>query len=927
MWCPRRRWWKPISGRNSMLSVSNLSVWYGVTEVLRDVTFEVPEGKVVALLGGNGSGKTTILNTLTGLIRPRGGSISIAGEEIAGRPPDRIVKLGMAQVPQGREVFASMTVEENIDLGAVTRRDRKVVASDKVEIFTLFPALAKHRHKRAGSLSGGEQQQVAIGRALMCRPRPRHRRDDDRDDPDAPCARAHHSSRRAERRRRRGCRGERPCAAERRDRLSRAGQGADQQPRGARLLSRPLRPHGVSFPGRHWTEGRAGMMWLGVDVGGTFTDLVLYDQGTGALRIDKVPTTPDDPSRGILAGIARMGIDLATVARLAHGTTVATNTILERKGDRTAVLTTRGFRDVLEVGRGNRTVLYNIKATRPPSLIPRSRIFEVDERVLHDGTVRRAVEPEEIAVVAERLKSLGVEAVAICYLHAYANDANERATGEAIAKALPDAVISLSSDVLPEYREYERFSCTALNAYVAPRMRRYLGALQEKLRARGYRRPVDIMTSNGGTWPVSRIVEQPVRSALSGPAAGVIGALFVGRAAGYSNLITCDMGGTSTDTCLIKDGGFVMSTDGQLGAFPLRLQQIEINSIGAGAGSVAWLDAGRIISVGPRSAGAVPGPASYGRGGTEPTVTDANVLLGRLGTERPLGGEIRLDLGLARSAIGRIGQRVGIDERRMADGILALVVAKMTASIKEISIMRGHDPRDFALFAYGGAGPLHAAFVAAELGCPRVIVPPMPGNFSAFGLLVADVRHDYARTRVTATAELPFDELRGILAEMREEGRRRLAEEGFAPDDMRFEARLDMRYVGQAFELSVPVPEEASSMADIDAAFLAAYERRYAYAVAAPAEIVTFRLAAYGIIPKPVLPVARGVGAVAPSAEREIAFDGRLSATPVYDRGRLAAEARLDGPAVIEEPGTSTIVPPGFRAAVDGFGNLVLEQR
>jgi N-methylhydantoinase A len=423
------------------------------------------------------------------------------------------------------------------------------------------------------------------------------------------------------------------------------------------------------------------MQWLGVDVGGTFTDLVLYDQTTGALRTEKVPSTPADPSVGILAGIARLGLDFTNLAKFVHGTTVATNTILERKGARTAVLTTAGFRDVLEVGRGNRTVLYNIKATRPPPLVPRSLVFEVAERTFYDGTVARVVEPDEVARIAEQLAALGIEAVAICFLHSYANDANERATRDLIVSALPNAAVSVSSDVLPEYREYERFAATMLNAYVAPRMRAYLGALQAGLAERGYRHDIGIMISNGGTWPIPRIADSPVNSVLSGPAAGVIGAVRVGQAAGYDNLIAYDMGGTSTDTCLIKEGGFAISGEGRIGAYPLKLQQIEINSIGAGAGSIAALDAGRAITVGPRSAGAVPGPACYGRGGSEPTVTDANLVLGRLGSDRALGGEIRLDPTPAAAAIERLAAAVGLDQQRMAEGIIAIVVAKMTASI------------------------------------------------------------------------------------------------------------------------------------------------------------------------------------------------------------------------------------------------------
>jgi N-methylhydantoinase A len=673
--------------------------------------------------------------------------------------------------------------------------------------------------------------------------------------------------------------------------------------------------------------GRPAVLWLGIDAGGTFTDLVVYDQASGRLSINKVPSTPDDPSRAILAGIERLGIDLGRVVKLAHGTTVATNTILERKGARLAVLTTQGFRDVLEVGRGNRTVLYDIKAVRPPPLVPRSRIFEVGERTAFDGAVLTDIDRAGLAGIAERLVDLDMEAVAVCFLHAYANTANERTARDIVQAALPDLVVSLSSEVLPEYREYERFAATALNAYVAPRVGRYLGALEKRLRERGYRHEVTIMTSNGGAWPARRAAELPLSTVLSGPAAGVIGAAFIGAAAGVRNLIAYDMGGTSTDTCLIRDGAFGFSTDGQIAGFPLRLSQIEINSIGAGAGSIAGLESGRFLAVGPASAGAVPGPACYGRGGVEPTVTDANLLLGRLGTERLLGGEIRLDKSLAHAAIGRLGARLGLDAMRMAEGIVELVVARMTASIKEISIMRGHDPRDFALFAYGGAGPLHAAFVAQELGCRRVMIPPMPGNFSAFGLLVADVRHDYSRTRVLPTASLSFEELQAVLSEMREEGRRRLASEGFDERAMRFEVRLDMRYVGQAFELPVTLPEGASAMADIDAAFLAAYEKRYAYAIQAPTEIVTFRLAAYGAVAKPTLPGTAREGRLetAGAGEREVTFKGGAVTVPVYWRERLPPDAPIDGPALIEEDGSVTVVPPRCVARADRLGNLFLE--
>jgi N-methylhydantoinase A len=670
------------------------------------------------------------------------------------------------------------------------------------------------------------------------------------------------------------------------------------------------------------------MQWLGVDVGGTFTDLVIYDRTSGRVTVDKVPSTPHDPSEAIITGIERLGLDLRSVEKLAHGTTVATNTLLERKGGPIAVLTTRGFRDVLEVGRGNRTRMYDIKATRPKPLVPRSLVFEIDERTMVDGTVLRGVHVDEVEQVCARLKEADAQGVAICYLHAYANGANERQTKEIVARALPDAVVATSAEVLPEYREFERFATTAVNVYVAPRMGRYLRSLRDRLAKRGYDRPIAIMTSNGGVWPLERTAEFPVNSVLSGPAAGAIGAAYLGRAAGYGDLITCDMGGTSTDTCLLRKGQYVMATDGVVGTLPVKVLQIEINSIGAGAGSIASLDAGRFLNVGPRSAGAVPGPACYGQGGTEPTVTDANVVLGRLGTERPLGGEIRLDRERARAAVGELAGRLAMDEVRVAEGIIALAVTKMTASIKEISIMRGHDPRDFALFAYGGAGPLHAALIAAELGCGRVVVPPMPGNFAAFGLLVADVRHDYVRTHTVPAAALPFEELRRIVGEMRAEGRRALAEDGFAEEAMRFEARLDMRYIGQSFELSVELPEGAASMADVEGAFRRAYEKRYAYAVADPAEVVNFRVAAYGLVAKPDLPELGAGGSLerARTGERPVIFGAGALPTALYDRALLPPGAAFGGPAIIEEAGAVTAVPPGFCACVDAFGNLVLER-
>ena len=385
------------------------------------------------------------------------------------------------------------------------------------------------------------------------------------------------------------------------------------------------------------------MLWLGVDVGGTFTDLVLFDVAAGKLQVLKTPSTPSNQSQGILAGIARLGVEARKLGRMVHGTTVATNTALERDGARLAVLVTAGHKDVLVVGRGNRMAMYNIKAPPIRPLVPRSQCIEVQERLRVDGSVVRPLDETEVDAIAGRLAEEGVDAVAICFLHSYANPEHERRCAAIVAKRLPKATVTTSAEVLPEFREYERFTTTALNAYVAPRMRRYLGDLRGKLEEAGMSAPLAIMTSNGGSLPAPRVEAMPVLSMLSGPAAGVIAAAHVGSAAGYPDLITCDMGGTSTDVCLVRGGAYGMTTEGRVGAFPIKIRQIDINSIGVGGGSIAALGTGGYLTVGPRSAGAVPGPACYGRGGIDPTISDANVVLGRLGVDRPLGGEIALD--------------------------------------------------------------------------------------------------------------------------------------------------------------------------------------------------------------------------------------------------------------------------------------------
>ena len=671
------------------------------------------------------------------------------------------------------------------------------------------------------------------------------------------------------------------------------------------------------------------MYWIGVDVGGTFTDVVLYDDSSGELRVLKTPSTPSDQSEGILKGVAQLGIDAAKIVRFGHGSTVATNTALERNGARMAVIVTAGHRDILIVGRGNREAIYNIKGRQPESIVRRDHCFEVAERIGSKGEVLIPLDDRQLDDIIADVKRGGFEAVAICFLHSYANPAHEKRVAAKVRAALPQAAVTASHEVVPEYREHERFFTTALNAYIAPRMRRYLSGLRTKLAATGCKAGVAIMTSNGGVLPDRRIEELPALSMLSGPAAGVNAACFVGKATGFANLITYDMGGTSTDVCVIRNGEFGMTALGKVGAFPTKIQQIDINSVGAGGGSIASIGAGSVLTVGPRSAGAMPGPAAYGRGGSEPTVTDANVVLGRLGTEELLGGEIRLDRTKAETAVAALAARLKLTPIAMAEGILRIAVANMTAAIKEISVMRGLDPRDYALLAYGGAGPLHAVAIAEELGVKTVLVPPMPGNFSAFGLLVADIRRDFVQTRLTATASTTPAAIREVLAGLRSAADVELGEAGVPAGKRRYDASLDMRYLGQAFELSVPIPLDLASLDQIAAAFREVYAARYGHAVEGPTEIVNFRLAAWGQTDKPAWKPVDGQGRSLKTAKRgtrSVVFSGKAREVPVLVRASLPVNEKLAGPAIIEEPGSSTVVPQGWSARLETFGALVVER-
>jgi N-methylhydantoinase A len=673
------------------------------------------------------------------------------------------------------------------------------------------------------------------------------------------------------------------------------------------------------------------MFIVGIDVGGTFTDLTAIDDASGRVVVTKVPSRPRHEAAAVLEGLAALGIEPREVRRLVHGTTVGTNAVLERRGAPVAVLTTQGFRDLIEIGRTKRNIpaLFVPTFVRPKPVVERRRRFEVIERLAADGSVLRPLDPASVERALDAAVGSGAEALAVCLLHAYLNPAHERAIADIAKGRCPTVPVSCSADVVAEYREFERFSTTVLNAYLQPLMDGYLGGLEQRLRAVGYAHGVLTVASSGGMMTTETARRLPIKTIFSGPAGGVSQACFVGGVAGLRDLITYDMGGTSTDVCLVRDLTPLATSDGMVGAFPVKVPQIDMHTVGAGGGSLAWLDVDGSLQVGPRSAGANPGPAAYGLGGREPTVTDANVVLGRIGSARRLGGSITLEAARAHQAVAELADRTGgtLTVEALAEGIVRIAVARMTSAIREISIQRGHDPRDFTLVAFGGAGPMHALALADEIGILRVLVPRHPGNFSALGLLASDIKHDDVRTRVGPLRER-WALLPDLFADMEHGARRQLQLEGFAADRQRMRRSLDLRYRSQAFELNLDLGDEA--LAVVEAAFHARHQAMYGHAdPTAPIELVNARLSAYGVVAKPA--AARHEGGVAALDEalverRPVRFHGAAYACPVWERERLPADAELRGPAIVEEFGATTVVPPGWRGTLDAYGNLRLER-
>ena len=672
------------------------------------------------------------------------------------------------------------------------------------------------------------------------------------------------------------------------------------------------------------------MLVVAVDIGGTFTDLMGFDAATGRFAQAKSLTTPAQLVQGVVDCLAKSGLAPAAIAELIHGSTVAINTLIERKGAKTGLIVTSGTRDVYAIGRGNRPESYNLFFHRHRPLVSRRLTREVQERVLASGAEHEPLDRAGVAAACRFLAAEGVEAVAVCFLHSYANPEHEREAGAIVAATLPDAYVSLSHEILREYREFERTSTAAVNAYIGPKVGGYVENLRSSLGAIGFGGELSIMRSNGGVMTPELATKRPVAMMESGPVGGIIAAARVGEALGFPNVISFDMGGTTAKASLVRGGAPTMAAGYYVGGYasghPVMVPVIDLVEVGAGGGSIARIDEIGALKVGPQSAGADPGPICYCGGGTEPTITDANVVLGRLNPDDFLGGEMKLDGATARDGIAaKIAAPLKLDVIAAANAIIEIAIAKMSLAVREVSVEKGYDPRDFALVASGGAGPLHIMAIARELHVPTVIVPLFPSHFSALGMLLADERHDFIRTHFVDLERLDFAALARIHDDMVAEAEAALRQRAGA----RYETHLDIRYVGQEFTL--PVPVQIAQIRDADragirAAFDALYEQRYAHhSPDEPVELVNIRLAAIGQRPRLAFPRLEAGGAAVPERRRKVHLGGPAPVEcPVYRRAALPAGGRIDGPAIVQEHGTTTVLFPGDRLVVAPAGELVV---
>jgi N-methylhydantoinase A len=680
--------------------------------------------------------------------------------------------------------------------------------------------------------------------------------------------------------------------------------------------------------------------WLvGVDVGGTFTDFFAVSVIDGSLRYFKRPSTPHNPGEAIFTGLAEMceslAIEPADIDRICHGTTVATNALIQRRGGTVAMITTEGFRDLLEIGRQTRPHMFSLQLDQPAPLVPRERRFEITERIDARGEAIVTLDEDTVETAIAAVEASGAGACAVCGLFAFVNDAHERRIGELLCQRLPGMHVSLSSEVRREFREYERFSTTVLNAYLQPVMNDYLDFLQSRIAEFAPKAPVRIYQSSGGLMSVETAKAFPVRTALSGPAAGAVGAVFTARQVNRPRVITLDMGGTSADVALIRDYDAGVSTDRDVAGFPVRLPMVDINTVGAGGGSIAWFDPGGMLKVGPASAGADPGPACYGKGGKDAAVSDANLVLGRLSPGGLIGGRMELDTKAARDAIAPIADNLGFSIEQSARGILGIVIANMVRAIRTISVERGLDPRDYALMAYGGAGPLHATETARVLGIKEIIIPVAPGILCAQGLIVSDLREEFVRSGRFPVTKEGYENVEVLLEELAAEAQSWFESEDVAAPDRRLQVSLDARYVGQNFELPVVfagteagvLPDPGSAGAVVDA-FHKVHERLYGFhSLGEPVEIVNVRVIGSGRLGRIPDRAAEEscAGQAVPVGSRRVWFDDEDPLdTPVFDRDTLKSGMTITGPAIVEQLDTTTVLFPGDKLHVEPSLNLLI---
>jgi N-methylhydantoinase A len=673
---------------------------------------------------------------------------------------------------------------------------------------------------------------------------------------------------------------------------------------------------------------------VAVDIGGTFTDLQVLEEESGRLWEFKTPTTPDDPSIGLAEGLslaaAAIGFARDAVELILHGTTIATNAVLEHRFPDCALITTAGFEDVLEIGRHMRRDVYGLYAEDRPVLLPRPRRFGVPERIASHGNVAMPLDEAAACAIARRVMELGVAVVAVCTLHAYANPVHERRLRDILLAAAPRVAVSLSSEVSPEIREYERMSTTVLNALLMPVVRGYMSRLQARLESSAPAARVLMVQSNGGVCGPRKAGDLPAGLLLSGPSGGALAVEHIGARLAMGNLVGIDMGGTSFDVTVVQDGRAAMITEGRIEGFPVRLPMTDIRTIGTGGGSIAWIDRTGRLRIGPQSAGAQPGPACYGRGGDQATVTDANLVLGRIDAQRFLGGAMALRPDLARAAIERdVCRPLGLGLEEAADGIVLIAVASMAQAIRLSLFERGLDPGDFALVSFGGAGGLHAAAIAEEAGVGKVVFPRAAGTLSAFGILSSDIVHNLARSRVQELALPAIDWLAIAARELRREADTLLGQDRVAPQRRRFAFALDLRYRGQGYELTVPLPDggfDADRLAAARERFDVLHEQRFAHADRrSPVEAVALRLTATGELPKPTIAAFAPAGTQAPRERRPV-YAGGWAETPVFDRAVIGCAAPVVGPTLIEEDYSTILLPRGWRLAAAATGDLVAER-